>query len=171
MQKISVVLHNIRSTYNVGAITRTAECFGVEQVFATGYTPYTISKDIKDPPHVVNKMISAIHKTALGAEELLPVTYDEDLQDLINRFKQQGYKIVALEQKESSKMIYETKINEPMLIILGEEVNGVSDEILDRVDLILEIPMLGKKESFNVSVATGIALYELRREVFTEQSR
>lgn len=171
MRKISLVLHNIRSTYNVGAITRTAECLGVEHIYATGYTPYTSSKESIAPPHVTKKMLADIHKTALGAEETLPVNHQKDIKQLIAEHRNNGYKIVALEQNESAQMIYSYADDAPLLLILGEEVNGVTEEILNEVDSTLEIPMLGKKESFNVSVATGIALYELRRYVFTEQSR
>ncbi len=169
MQKITLILHNIRSTYNVGAIVRSAECFGVENVYATGYTPYTHSDELLDPPHVTIKMKKNINKSALGTEDILPIKKHSDVINLINNLSGIGYKIVALEQNSKSIPLQKFTDNSPIALVLGEEVHGVTDDLLSQVDTILEIPMLGKKESFNVSVATGIALYELRRKVFTEQ--
>jgi 23S rRNA (guanosine2251-2'-O)-methyltransferase len=168
MQKISLILHNIRSTYNVGAITRTAECLGIEKIHATGYTPFTVTKN-SVLPHILKNMKNSIHKTALGAEDKLPVVYEPDVLELISFYKNKDYEIIALEQNKKSKNIVNFKAQRPIAIILGEEVNGVSDELLNLVDQIIELPMLGMKESFNVSVATGIMLFELRRDYFIVQ--
>lgn len=168
MNKIVLILNNIRSAYNVGAITRTAECLGVEKIYATGYTPNT-SGSVDTPPFVLQKMKNSIHKTALGAEINLPICHESNLNNLIDKLIEEGYKIVALEQNRNSKKITEISDFGDIALILGEEVKGIPVEILNLCGEILEIPMLGKKESFNVSVAAGIALYELRRNLFIEQ--
>lgn len=168
MQKITLVLHNIRSTYNVGSITRSAECLGVEKIYATGYTPHTSMVE-GIAPFVLDKMKKSIHKTALGAEEMLPIFHEPNLINLLEKYRKSGYKIIALEQHKKSVNITNFVINSPIVLILGEEVNGITNEILKMVDKIIEIPMLGKKESFNVSVATGIALFEIQRNFFIEQ--
>ena len=159
MPEIIVIAHNIRSTHNVGAIFRTAEGLGIAKIILSGYTPYpTLPSDTR-LPHISSKLTGQIHKTALGAEEIVPFEYTEapDLQGL----KEAGYRIVALEQSEDSIDITTYKSPEKVALLLGEEVEGVTAELLAQCDDILEIPMVGKKESFNVSVATGIALYQL----------
>lgn len=171
MKKVVLVLHNIRSAYNVGSIVRTAEGFGVYKIYATGYTPYTMNNNSENsPPHVIVKMRRAIHKTALGTEESLAVEHHRDIASLINEFRDSGYEIVGLEQTYTSIPLAKYESTNDILLILGEEVNGIPNDVSNLCSSFIEIPMLGKKESFNVSVATGIALYELRRSVlFTEQ--
>lgn len=161
---IVLVLHNIRSTYNVGSIIRSAECLGVRSIYCTGYTPYTYCSDAIDPPHTRKKIRDSIHKTSLGAELKLPAQKHHDVFTLINELKKNDYYVAALEQADGSIPIYDAPRKNNLALILGEEVNGISIDLLKSVDGILEIPMLGSKESFNVSVATAIALYELRRE-------
>ena len=169
MQTIALLLHNIRSSYNVGAILRTAECLGVEKIYATGYTPYTESDITTDPPHVRMRMKSTIHKTALGTEETIAVKHHEDITKLLTKMRSEGYVVAALEQNNKSIPLHKIEHDRPIALIIGEEVNGVSKELLSYCDSIIEIPMLGKKESFNVSVATAIALYEIRRTQLIEQ--
>lgn len=168
-KNIVLVLNDIRSTYNVGAITRSAECLGIKKIFATGYTPYTFSNGIKHPPHIMNKMVSAINKTALGAEKTLPVVRHDDIFELLNTYKKLNYIVAALEQNDSSIPINEANKYNDLVLVLGEEVRGITANILDISDVILEIPMIGSKESFNVSVAASIALYELNRDLLIEQ--
>ena len=171
MKKITLVLHNIRSTYNVGSIIRTAEGFGVNEIYATGYTPYNISDTkLHVPPHVLIKMKQAIKKTALGADDTLGIKHFSDIDRLISRYTRENYDIIGLEQTNKSIKINEYKSEKNLLLILGEEVKGIPEEVAARCNTFLEIPMLGQKESFNVATATGIALYELRRaDLFTEQ--
>lgn len=156
MPKITLVLDNIRSTHNVGAIFRTAEGFGVEQIILSGYTPYP--KIDNDPrlPHIADKLTQQIHKTALGAEKLVPFRYQDDILKWLDDCKMP---VFALEQSKNSTPLPNFKPPEEFILILGEEVHGVSRELLEKCQQIIEIPMLGTKESFNVSVATGIALY------------
>ena len=159
MKQLTVILYNIRSTYNVGAILRTCDCLGVERVIFTGYTPFFD----KGLPYEQEKLRKQIHKTALGAEEILDWSRAE-INDTIRELKEQGYAIVALEQGEHSLNLADSpELPEKIALILGEEVHGIPTELLAECDHLLEIPMLGQKESFNVSVATGIALWEITK--------
>jgi len=159
MPEIIVIAHNIRSTHNVGAIFRTAEGFGVQKIILSGYTPYP--KVTNDPrlPHIAEKLHSQIHKTALGAEDMVPFEYQ--LTPDIAALRQAGYRIVGLEQAPRSVLLPRYETPEKIALLLGEEVHGIPDDLLQVCDDIIEIPMVGKKESFNVSVAAGIALYAL----------
>lgn len=178
MTKIIVIAHNIRSTHNVGAIFRTCEGFGVKQLILSGYTPYPdlaiqpeppqCSYDereivVKDSrlPHEREKITRQIHKTALGAEALVPFTVQGSPD--FAQLRADGYRIVALEQAPNSVTLRDYSPPSKVALLLGEEVHGVPENLLSQVDDIVEIPMSGQKESFNVSVATGIALYELAR--------
>ena len=159
MKQLTVILYNIRSTYNVGAILRTCDCLGVKQVIFTGYTPF-LDKGL---PHEQEKLRKQIHKTALGAESTLEWSRAE-IGDALAELRSQGYSIVALEQGEKSLNLADSpKLPEKIALILGEEVHGIPAELLAQCDQLLEIPMLGQKESFNVSVATGIALWEITK--------
>lgn len=164
--KLILVLDNIRSTYNVGAILRTAEGFGVGRVILSGYTPRV--NDAVLLPHLREKLNREIHKTALGAEEMLDIYSCGDIVSELRKLKKQGWQIVGLENNiEEERLIQlndkklKTKLSDKVVLILGEEVNGIDYIIYDIIDLFVEIPMKGKKESFNVSVAAGIAMYGL----------
>jgi 23S rRNA (guanosine2251-2'-O)-methyltransferase len=158
MTNVLVIAHNIRSTHNVGAIFRTAEGFGVSKIILSGYTPYPIFEGDTRLPHIARKIDEQIHKTALGAEKMVPFEYIETppLEEL-----KKSYRLVALEQDVRSITLKDYKAPEKVALLLGEEVHGIEPELIARCDDIVEIPMNGKKESFNVSVATGIALYAL----------
>jgi 23S rRNA (guanosine2251-2'-O)-methyltransferase len=159
MPKLTVIIHNIRSTHNVGSIFRTCEGFGVSKIIISGYTPYpTIENDAR-LPHVSAKLTAQIHKTALGAEEMVPFEYQENPD--FKSLKQDGYTVVGLEQDDKSVMLPEYKATAKVVLLLGEEVEGLTPDLRAVCDDLIEIPMHGKKESFNVSVATGIALYQL----------
>lgn len=162
MSEIIVVAHNIRSTHNVGAIFRTAEGLGVKKIILTGYTPYPILPSDTRLPHIANKLTAQIHKTALGAENSVPFEYRGDLD--IAELRSQGYRIVALEQAPRSIPLHAYRPAQNTALILGEEVHGIPEAILSQCDDIIEIAMKGNKESFNVSVAAGIALYQLTLE-------
>jgi len=159
MPEIIVIAHNIRSTHNVGAIFRTAEGFGVSKIILSGYTPYpTIQNDTR-LPHISEKLTKQISKTALDAEKIVPFEHRAELS--LQDIKADGYRIVALEQADRSIPMAEYAPTHKIALLLGEEVEGISAELLQQCEDIIEIPMVGKKESFNVSVATGIALYAL----------
>lgn len=160
MTEIIVLAHNIRSTHNVGSIFRTAEGLGVKKIILSGYTPYPKTKNDPRLPHIAEKLHNQIHKTALDAEIIVPFEYTEHLD--LRALKLNGYKIVALEQHEKSISLPNYRSNnDKIALLLGEEVNGIEKAVLDQCDEIIEIPMFGKKESFNVSVAAGIALYQI----------
>ncbi len=178
MPKIVVIAHNIRSTFNVGSIFRTSEGFGVEKLILSGYTPYPdlslcrevpncalidseITRDDQRLPHIREKITRQIHKTALGAESLVPFEYHE--APPLDELRQLGYRITALEQAANSTNLRDYSAPDRIALLLGEEVNGIAPEWLALADDIIEIPMFGQKESFNVSVAVGIALYELAK--------
>lgn len=159
MSEIIVIAHNIRSTYNIGAIFRTCEGFGVSKIILSGYSPYPKLPNDPRLPHIESKLTSQIHKTALGAETMVPFEYQEkpDLDSL----KGQGFRIVGLEQDERSVPLDKYTAPAKITLLLGEEVKGITNELRDQCDDLIEIPMIGRKESFNVSVATGIALYAI----------
>lgn len=158
MPEITLILHNIRSTYNVGSIFRTAEGFGIKEIVISGYTPYPKLAIDSRLPHIYEKLTDQIHKTALGAEQIVPFRYIEDLTSWINQSK---LPLVALEQAPDSIPLPEFKPPTKLALLLGEEVRGIAPELLSKCSSIIEIPMFGQKESFNVSVAAGIALYDL----------
>jgi len=148
-----LILPNIRSALNVGAIFRTCDAVGIDKIYLTGYTPRPTDK--------FGRIQKDIEKSALGAEKWVPWEYFENLNILINKLKKNGYQIIALEIDEKSVDYRKIKIQDKVAIIVGEEVNGIDQKILKKCDLIVEIPMKGKKESLNVSVATGVALFRM----------
>ena len=159
MLEIIVIAHNIRSTHNVGSIFRTCEGFGVQRIILSGYTPYPKLTGDTRLPHIAEKLTSQIHKTALGTEEAVPFEYHETLD--LGTLDLAGYRVVALEQAPDSINLRDYRPPEKIALLLGEEVHGITPDLLAGADDIVEIPMYGQKESFNVSVATGIALYAL----------
>ena len=162
---IVVLLHNIRSVQNVGAILRTCECLGIQQCYATGYTPNlecaTDGTNAPILPHVKAKLAHELHRSALGAEELVRLSYRTDINKLVSQLKQSGYRLVGLEQNERSVVLAYYQAPSKIALLLGEEVHGITNSLLEQCDDLVEIPMFGQKESYNVSVATGIALYSL----------
>jgi tRNA G18 (ribose-2'-O)-methylase SpoU len=160
MTEIIVIAHNIRSTHNIGSIFRTCEGFGVKQIICSGYTPYP-GLDSGDTrlPHIREKLTKQIHKTALGAEYLVPFEYQPTLN--LYSLRQAGYRIVGLEQDARACLLNDYQAPAKIALLLGEEVEGIETDLRQLCDALIEIPMMGQKESFNVSVATGIALYGL----------
>lgn len=151
-----LILDNIRSVENTGSIFRTVECLGVKKLYLVGTTPAPIDRFGRARPDLA--------KVALGAEKLVEWEYGKDIKEQISRLKAQGFKIIALEQHpDSIKLEARTKKLEAehFALVVGNEVDGVSKEALEMSDVIVEIGMKGEKESLNVSVATGIAIFEL----------
>jgi 23S rRNA (guanosine2251-2'-O)-methyltransferase len=153
MKDIVLMLDNIRSVHNVGSIFRTAETAGVSKVYCLGTTPTPLDR--------FSQKRKDFAKVALGAEDLVSWEYLESGESLIRRLKKDGFQIVALEQDQNSINFKKIKLGKNVALIVGNEVGGVSKSLLKLVDEIAEIPMKGKKESLNVSVATGIMLFEL----------
>ena len=158
MRRIVIIAHNLRSTYNVGSLLRTAEGLGALDIYLTGYTPYPLLADDTRLPHISKKIDAQICKISLGAEKLVNVTHSEDIFPLIQALKDDGFLVAALEQNTNSSSLEEFHPPDKLAIIIGREVEGIEAEILGQCDLILEIPMFGKKESFNVIQATAMAL-------------
>lgn len=142
---IRLILHDIRSLYNVGSIFRTADAFAVDHVYLTGFTP--------SPPR------PEISKTALGAEQVVPYSYHPSTSELLVKLREEGCTIAAAEIAEGSRRAESLMPAEfPLVLILGNELTGVPDELVQLCDLALEIPMYGTKHSLNVSVAAGVLL-------------
>lgn len=152
-----LILDNIRSTHNVGSIFRTSDAIGkIDKIFLCGITPTPIDR--------FGRKRKDIAKSSLGAEDSIEWEYKKDISDLIKDLRKENYSVVSLEQDKERGVDYKNlHINSKnnYAIVLGREVEGISKEILDLSDFVLEIPMNGEKESLNVSVATGILLYEL----------
>jgi 23S rRNA (guanosine2251-2'-O)-methyltransferase len=161
MIKRALILDNIRSTHNVGSIMRSADGFGVSHIYFAGITPYPTMQNDRRLPHISAKLTAAIHKTALGAESTTPFSVHPDINDAITTAKADGYLIAALEQSPNAVLLTEYQPKNDLALILGTEVTGILDETLGHSDVILEIPMTGNKESFNVAVAGAVALYAL----------
>ena len=142
------MLHDVRSLYNVGSIFRTCDAFRVDHVYLTGFTPA--------PPR------PEISKTALGAELVVPHSYHRSALELIDVLRRQGHRIAAAEIAEGSRRASQLTIADfPLVLIMGNELTGVPDDILAACDMAIEIPMYGTKHSLNVSVAAGVLLSSL----------
>ena len=146
-----LILENIRSAYNVGAIFRTADATGVKKIFLVGYTPTPIDR--------FGRMQKEISKTSLGASEEIEWEHSNDVRVVIEKLKTEKTTIVAIEQTKQSVSLATFKVPESVAYIMGNEVGGVSDEALALSDVVVDLPMLGQKESLNVSVTAGVVLY------------
>jgi 23S rRNA (guanosine2251-2'-O)-methyltransferase len=162
MRELVLIAHDLRSCHNVGSLIRTAEGLGIRKVFLTGYTPYPIKKTDTRLPHIAIKLHNQIHKTALGTENTLKWTQNNDVHSVISKLKLNGYRIVALEQTKTSIKLPDYKAPDKVALMLGREVEGIDQELLNICDDFIEIPMVGTKESFNVVQAAAMALYQLR---------
>jgi tRNA G18 (ribose-2'-O)-methylase SpoU len=148
-----LILNDIRSTQNVGAMFRTADAAGITKIYLTGYTPAPVDR--------FGKKRTDIAKSALGAEEFIAWESKKNLPVLINKLKKEEYLIVGIEQADNSVDYKKIKSTNKNVFIMGTEVTGNPKNILNKCDIIAEIPMVGKKESLNVSVACGIALFRI----------
>ena len=150
---IRLVLDNIRSVHNVGSIFRTAETVGVTKIYCLGTTPVPVDR--------FNRKRKDFAKVSLGAEDLIVWKYFKFGQTFINELKKEGFKIVALEQAENSINYKKIKATDKFILIIGNEIGGISKSLLNLSDIVAEIPMKGEKESLNVSVATGVMLFQI----------
>lgn len=143
---VKLILHNIRSLYNVGSLFRTADSALLAEIILCGFTPYPPRKEIE--------------KTALGAVDTVPWSYHKNIFDAIEIVKNEGYNVAALEICDKSRPYNTLKIVDfPICIIAGNELTGIDDNVLEKCDFALEIPMYGVKHSLNVSVAAGISVF------------
>lgn len=159
---IRIIAHDIRSTHNIGSLIRTADALGIGKIYFTGYTPYPAHSNDSRIPHEAAKIDRQINKTALGAQHSVALECHADITELIAELKMKGYEICALEQSKNSQSLISYKPAPKLAVLLGREVEGIEPGLLKIADRILEIPMLGKKESLNVVQAAAITLYHLR---------
>lgn len=150
---VCIVLDNVRSLHNVGSAFRTADAFRVEKIYLTGITG--------TPPH------REIHKTALGATESVTWEYVEKPEAAVTRLKHEGFTIIAVEQTDSSIALqtFHPHAGQKICLVFGNEINGVSEEVIELADVALEIPQSGTKHSLNVSVCLGIVVWEVVRKL------
>ncbi|MFK7971694.1 MAG: RNA methyltransferase [Bacteroidia bacterium] len=148
-QPLVIIMDNVRSMHNVGAVLRTSDAFNVSKVYLCGITPR--------PPH------REIRKTAIGAEDSVDWMHEEDSVKLCRKLQKEGFHIYVLEQAEGSTPLpdFERPKDQPAALVIGHEIEGVNQKILDIADVALEIPQFGTKHSLNVSVAAGVAMYQL----------
>ena len=146
-----LILENIRSAYNVGAMFRTADGAGVSKIFLIGYTPAPLDR--------FGRVQGEIQKTSLGASQEIPWEHTNDVTTVIRNLQAKGVLVAAVEQGDQATPLAGFRVPENIAYVVGNEVGGVSKEALSATDIIIEIPMLGTKESLNVSVAAGIILY------------
>ncbi len=151
MKNFYLILPNIRSCHNVGAMFRTGDAFGVSKIYLVGYTA--------SPPK------PQIDKVSLGAETWIPWEQRKDLKRLITSFKKKGVQVVGLEKSDTSKQIEKLNIKGDVALIVGNEVDGISSDIQKLCDDVVHIEMYGKKESLNVSVAAGIAMQHIKAKI------
>ncbi len=149
---VCLLLDNVRSMHNVGSLFRTADALNVEKIYLCGITG--------TPPH------REIHKTALGAEDSMDWEYFDHAEELATELQKRGYFLIGLEQVENSVSLIDWQVAEkPIVLILGNEIEGISNELLLLCDTVLEIPQFGTKHSFNVAVSGAIALWEVLRKL------
>lgn len=149
-QPIIVILDDVRSMHNVGSVFRTCDAFAIEAIYLCGYTP--------TPPH------RDIHKTALGATETVKWQHFAKTTDAASAAKNEGYRVYAVEQAHNSINLEQLRwTGEKMALVFGNEVTGVSDEVLQMADGCIEIPQWGSKHSLNISVSVGVVLWEMVR--------
>jgi tRNA G18 (ribose-2'-O)-methylase SpoU len=141
----------VRSLWNVGSFFRTGDAFALEKIYLTGYTPIPPRKEIS--------------KTALGAEETIPWEQAEDPLTVVEKLQSDGWTVVALELAPTSQDLMSFTPTDKVCVVVGHELSGVPEDVLKACDHVLKIPMLGGKESLNVAVAAGIALYHCRHSV------
>lgn len=147
-RRICFLAHNVRSLWNVGAFFRTCDALAVEKLYLTGYTGHPPRKEIS--------------KTALGAEETIPWEHSVDPFEILEKLRSDGWSIVSLELTGTAQTLIDFHPSEKTCLVVGHELTGVPEQILEMSDATVMIPMLGTKESLNVAVATGIALHQMR---------
>lgn len=162
MRDIVLVAHNLRSTHNVGSLLRTADGLGVQKVILSGYTPHPMHENDRRLPHESIKAGKQIDKTALGAQNMVKWEYHGDILPVLKKLQKQGYIVAALEQTDDAHLLHKYHPPHKIVLVLGREVEGIEPEVLAACDIVLEIHMFGKKESFNVAQAAAMALYHCR---------
>ncbi len=152
-KEVYIILHDVRSTHNVGSIFRTADTAGISKIFLTGYTPAPTDK--------FGRARKDIAKVALGAEKNIPWEFNKEILALLKKLKKEGVFVVSVEQANGSVDYKKVKIRYPAVFIYGNEVTGLPRPVLKASDVVAEIPMKGEKESLNVSVSVGVSLFRM----------
>ena len=150
-QENILIIHNVRSVQNVGAMFRTADAAGIDKIYLTGYTPTPLDR--------FGRKRGDLAKSALGAEEFVSWEQKKNISPLLLKLKQEKFLIIGIEQAKNSIDYKKVKLRKNSVFIVGAEVTGIPKNVLEKCDIVAEIPMRGKKESLNVSVALGIALF------------
>ena len=148
-----IVLDNIRSVHNVGSIFRTADAVGVDMIYLCGFTPQPVDR--------FGRARADLSKVSLGAEKTIEWKHFENTTDALKKLKENNFTIVAIEQSENSVDYKKVEVSDKTAFVFGNELKGISKEVLKECDIIAEIPMKGEKESLNVSVSAGIALFRI----------
>jgi len=161
MRRVVLIAHDIRSAHNIGSLMRTAEGLGVERMIISGFSPYPAVPDDVRLPHIARKVSQRVLKTSLGAEISLNWEHKDDINQVISDLKDDGFRLVALEQASGAKTLEAYKPGPNVALVLGGEKDGISQDVLQLCDDVIEIPMSGQKESFNVAAAAAMALFYL----------
>lgn len=151
-QENIVILHNIRSVENVGAMFRTADAAGIDKIYLTGYTPAPLDR--------FGRKRGDLAKSALGAEEFVLWEQKKSIFPLLSKLQKEKYLIIGIEQDKKSIDYKKVKLQKKNAFIVGAEVTGIPKNVLNKCDIVAEIPMRGKKESLNVSVAFGVVIFD-----------
>ncbi len=162
MRSLILIAHNLRSAHNVGSLLRTCDGLGIDEVYLTGYTPYPARAGDERLPHLAQKTDRQIAKTALGAEKSAAWQHRADIASVLAGLRERSFVIAGLEQAAGSVELPTFGPPDKLALIVGREVEGLEADILAACDLVLEIPMFGRKESFNVVQAAAMALYHCR---------
>lgn len=162
MRQIVLIIHNVRSAHNVGSLLRTADGLGVDMVIISGYSPYPVAENDPRLPHLAQKTANQIAKTALGAEKSVAWRKIDDLDEAIRELATGGFTIVALEQTKPAIPLNSYSPPDKIVLLVGNEITGIDERLLEMANSHLMIPMLGDKESFNVAAAAAMALYHIR---------
>ncbi len=159
---IVVIAHNLRSVYNVGSLLRTGEVFAVNKVYVSGFTPYPDHRGDTRDARLRDVQTRRMAKTAAGAERTMPLEHREDVLGLLVELGDAGYTVAGLENEPTAFALGTYPPPAKLALVLGDEVHGITAEIREMCEVLLRIPVYGGKETLNVSVAAGIALYALR---------
>ncbi len=160
---IDLLLHDIRSAHNVGAIIRTSECFGIRRIYLTGHSPYPKVKGDIRLPHEIQTQTKQISKTALGAEAIVDIRRYETYQEVLALARDDELQIIGLEQSDKSIELSDFQPAANILLVVGREVEGIEQDLIDKCSQLVEIRQYGQKESLNVASAAAIALYHLSK--------
>lgn len=161
-RSIVAIAHNLRSVHNVGSLLRTGEVFALDCVHVTGFTPYPAHPGDERDERLQARQTKALRKAAAGAELTMPFRRHPDVRALLDELRRDGYAVAGLEIDPDAVPLGDYAPGERVALLLGDEVSGIAEDLRDACDVLLQIPMHGRKRSLNVSVAAGIALHALR---------